>query len=39
MSPRRFNEDELYEEFTRLSDEAGILRARVDTAVTGVLDA
>lgn len=29
----------LYEEFSRLSDEAVILRAEVDTAVQGVLDA
>lgn len=28
---------ELYEEFTRLSDEAGVLRAKVDTAVQGIL--
>lgn len=27
----------LYEEFTRLSDEADILRAKVDAAVTGIL--
>ncbi|RII43579.1 SAM-dependent DNA methyltransferase [Galactobacter valiniphilus] len=30
---------ELYEEFTRLSDEAGVLRAKVDAAVQGILDA
>ena len=29
----------LYEEFTRLSDEASVLRRKVDSAVTGVLDA
>ncbi|MFF3338664.1 N-6 DNA methylase [Streptomyces flavidovirens] len=29
--------EELYEEFTRLSDEAGELRARVDSAITGIL--
>jgi len=29
----------LYEEFSRLSDEAEVLRAKVDTAVQGVLDA
>ncbi len=28
---------ELYEEFTRLSDEAGVLRAQVDAAVQGIL--
>ncbi|WP_139416507.1 type I restriction-modification system subunit M [Agromyces laixinhei] len=28
---------ELYEEFTRLSDEAGVLRAKVDAAVQGIL--
>ncbi|MCA1693840.1 MAG: SAM-dependent methyltransferase, partial [Actinobacteria bacterium] len=28
-----------YEEFTRLSDEAGVLRAKVDAAVLGILDA
>ena len=31
--------EELYEEFTRLSDEAGVLRTKVDTAVQGILDA
>ena len=30
---------ELYEEFTRLSDEASELRARVDSAITGILGA
>ncbi|MGH9304168.1 MAG: HsdM family class I SAM-dependent methyltransferase, partial [Acidimicrobiales bacterium] len=30
---------ELYEEFSRLSDEADVLRARVDTAIQGILDA
>jgi type I restriction enzyme M protein len=30
---------ELYEEFSRLSDEADVLRAKVDAAVQGVLDA
>ncbi|MCW2749345.1 MAG: hypothetical protein JWR83_455 [Aeromicrobium sp.] len=30
---------ELYEEFSRLSDEADLLRAKVDTAVQGILDA
>jgi type I restriction enzyme M protein len=28
----------LFEEFTKLSDEADVLRAKVDTAVTGILD-
>jgi len=31
------NLEELYEEFTKLSDEAEILRANVDVALTGVL--
>ena len=31
--------EELYEEFTRLSDEAETLRAKVDAAVTGILGA
>ncbi len=31
--------EELFEEFTRLSDEAEDLRAKVDAAVTGILDA
>ncbi len=31
--------EELYEEFTRLSDEADVLRAKVDAAVTGILGA
>ena len=31
--------EELYEEFTRLSDEADALRAKVDAAVQGILDA
>lgn len=30
---------ELYEEFTRLSDEAEDLRGKVDAAITGILDA
>lgn len=30
---------ELYEEFSRLSDEAHVLRIKVDTAIQGVLDA
>ena len=30
---------ELYDEFTRLSDEADVLRAKVDAAVQGILDA
>lgn len=30
---------ELYEEFSRLSDEADVLRSKVDTAVQGILDA
>ena len=30
--------EELYEEFTRLSDEADELRAKVDAAVTGILE-
>ena len=30
---------ELYEDFSRLSDEADLLRAKVDTAVQGMLDA
>lgn len=30
--------EELYEEFTKLSDEAEVLRAKVDSAVTAVLD-
>ncbi len=30
---------ELYEEFSRLSDEADLLRAKVDTAIQGILDA
>ena len=36
-----FNEKlaELYEEFSRLSDEADLLRAKVDIAVQGILDA
>jgi type I restriction enzyme M protein len=36
-----FNEKlaELYEEFSRLSDQADVLRARVDTAIQGILDA
>jgi len=29
----------LYEEFSRLSDDAGILRSKVDAAIQGVLDA
>ena len=29
----------LYEEFSRLSDEAGMVRAKVDAAVQGILDA
>ena len=29
----------LYDEFTRLSDEADVLRAKVDTAVQGILGA
>jgi type I restriction enzyme M protein len=29
--------ESLYEEFTRLSDEADVLRAKVDAAVTGIL--
>jgi type I restriction enzyme M protein len=29
--------EELYEEFTRLSDEAEVLRAKVDAAITGIL--
>ncbi|HMQ23872.1 MAG TPA: N-6 DNA methylase, partial [Planctomycetota bacterium] len=29
--------EELYEEFTRLSDESNVLRAKVDTAVQGIL--
>ena len=29
--------EELYEEFTKLSDKAAVLRARVDAAVTGIL--
>lgn len=29
--------EELYEEFTRLSDEGDVLRAKVDTAVQGIL--
>ncbi|MGH3561259.1 MAG: N-6 DNA methylase [Mycobacterium sp.] len=29
----------LYEEFSRLSDEAGVLRAKVDTAIQAALDA
>lgn len=31
--------EELYEEFTLLSDEADVLRAKVDAAVQGILDA
>jgi len=31
--------EELYEEFTKLSDEADVLRAKVDAAVTGILSA
>ena len=31
--------EELYEEFSRLSDEADVLRAKVDAAVQGILDA
>ena len=31
--------EQLYEEFTRLSDEAGVLRGKVDAAVQGILDA
>jgi type I restriction enzyme M protein len=31
--------ESLYEEFTRLSDEADVLRAKVDAAVTGILGA
>lgn len=31
--------EELYEEFTRLSDEADVLRSKVDAAVQGILDA
>ena len=31
--------EELYEEFTKLNDEAEVLRTRVDAAITGVLDA
>ena len=31
--------EELYEEFTRLSDDAGGLRAKIDFAVQGILDA
>jgi type I restriction enzyme M protein len=36
-----FNEKlaELYEEFSRLSDEADLMRAKVDTAIQGILDA
>ncbi|TXI60199.1 MAG: SAM-dependent DNA methyltransferase [Mycolicibacter arupensis] len=30
--------EELYEEFTRLSDEADVLRSKVDAAVQGILD-
>jgi type I restriction enzyme M protein len=30
---------ELYEEFSRLSDEADLLRSKVDTAIQGILDA
>ncbi len=30
---------ELYEEFTRLSDEADVLRAKIDTAIKGIVDA
>jgi len=30
---------ELYEEFTRLSDEADVLRAKIDTAIQGIVDA
>jgi type I restriction enzyme M protein len=30
--------EELYEEFTRLSNESDVLRARVDAAVQGILD-
>lgn len=37
MSPYRFNDDELYEEFTKLSNEAERLRVNVDNAVAGVL--
>ena len=29
----------LYEEFTMLSDEADVLRSKVDAAVRGILDA
>ena len=29
----------LYDEFSRLSDEADVLRAKVDTAIQGILDA
>lgn len=31
--------EELYEEFTRLSDEAEVLRSKVDAAISGILDA
>ena len=31
--------EELYDEFTRLSDEANVLRAKVDAAVQGILGA
>ncbi|MGB3476405.1 MAG: class I SAM-dependent DNA methyltransferase [Mycobacterium sp.] len=31
--------EELYEEFTRLSDEANVLRSKVDAAVQGILEA
>lgn len=39
MDDEDFNErmTELYEEFTRLSDEAEVLRQKVDTAMSGVL--
>ncbi len=30
--------EELHEEFTRLSDEAAVLRAKIDAAVTGIFD-
>ena len=30
--------EELYEEFTKLSDEADLLRSKVDAAVQGILD-
>ena len=36
-SPR--SSTSLYDEFTRLSDEADVLRAKVDAAVQGILDA